>query len=430
VCRWYGGATLTALGLAATAVAAYSERDELTVLAGVSLTFLPITTGIAVLRYRLYDLDQLISRTVTYLLVTAILVGVWAAGVLAVSTAISSRVDSALPASAATLAVAALAIPLLRRVREVVDRRFRRRRHDALATIRAWVSRPAGEAASVSVEEVLRQALREDAVQVDFWLDDRAEWVDAEGRPRGSAGLEVGRGPARIARVSGIAESPLLHEVCAAALPELEAAQLRVALQARITELSESRERLSTIAVEERRRLERDLHDGAQQRLLSVLFDLETAQRHGAPLSGAIEQTRVALAELRDLAHGLRPTALHDDGLVEAVEGLVDRCPVPTSLHLGSDIPALSEDVESAAYYVVAEALANATKHAAATAICVDLRVLDGSLVVSVKDDGRGGADPLGNGLRGLADRAEVVGGRLTISDDCGTQVQVELPCA
>jgi signal transduction histidine kinase len=240
------------------------------------------------------------------------------------------------------------------------------------------------------------------------------------------------RAGSRIACVTGVLDSPLLHEVCTVALPELEAAQLRAALQTRITELSASRERLSTIAQEERRRLERDLHDGAQQRLLSVLFNLESAQRRegsSSQLTEAIDQTRVALAELRDLAHGLRPTALHDGGLIEAVDALVTRCPVPTSLTVHGPMPALREEVESAAYYVVSEALTNATKHAAASTISVQVHPGE-LLVVTIRDDGLGGADPDGHGLRGLADRAEVTGGLLrVISDEHGTEVRVELPC-
>jgi signal transduction histidine kinase len=426
---------MTFLGLGLTVAAAYTDQLYLlTVLSGASLTFLPITTGIAVSRYRLYDLDRVISRTVTYAVVSAFLVALWTLGVIAVAAAISANVDSALPASIATLAAAAAGVPVLRGVRDVVDKRFRRRRYDALSTVRTWVGRPAGEAASEGVEQVLRAALRHDALQVAFWLEDQQRYVDSAGylveplEPR----TVLTRAGSRIACVTGVPDSPLLHEVCTVALPELEAAQLRAALQTRITELSASRERLSTIAQEERRRLERDLHDGAQQRLLSVLFNLESAQRRegsSSQLTEAIDQTRVALAELRDLAHGLRPTALHDDGLIEAVDALVTRCPVPTSLTVHGPMPALPEEVESAAYYVVSEALTNATKHAAASTISVQVHPGE-LLVVTIRDDGLGGADPDGHGLRGLADRAEVAGGLLrVISDEYGTEVRVELPC-
>ncbi|MDX6301302.1 MAG: hypothetical protein QOF53_2516, partial [Nocardioidaceae bacterium] len=239
-----------------------------------------------------------------------------------------------------------------------------------------------------------------------------------------------------VAAVTSTVEPGLLAEACAAALPELEAAQLRAALQTRITELSESRARLSAATQHERRRLERDLHDGAQQRLLAVLFVLESVQRRSGEeartlVTEALDQTRVALAELRDLAHGLRPTGLHHGGLLEAVEGLIARSPGEVALRITGSLPALAEDVETTAYYVVSEALSNVAKHAEArhTEVCVHAAAA--TLRVAVRDDGRGGADPAGTGLRGLADRTESAGGTLLVIDlpSGGTEIRAELPC-
>lgn len=438
--RWVGyGAAMTGVGLSLTAAAVLAGLGgAVTLLAGLSLAVLPVTTGIAVSRYRLYDLDRLVSRTVTYAIVSALLVATWAAGVLAVSRAVSSRIDAALPASAATLATAAAAVPLLRGVREAVDRRFRRRRFDALRTISTYVSRPAGETASTAVEQVLREALQDEDLRVAFWLPDHSTYVDAVGATAtpADAALVLTRDGTQIAAVTSTADPALLAEACQVALPELEAAQLRAALQSRITELSQSRARLASVAQDERRRLERDLHDGAQQRLLAVLFALESAQRRTTGdarplLAEAVEQTRVALSELRDLAHGLRPTASHGDGLREALEGLVGGCPTPTALEVTGSLAQLDEDLEAAAYYVVAEALSNATKHADARSVRVLIDRCPDRLQVVVRDDGRGGADANGTGLRGLADRAEVAGGTLTVRDlvGGGTEVHVELPC-
>jgi signal transduction histidine kinase len=436
--RWVAyGAVLTFVALSLTAAAAgLGAQGPVVLFSGASLAALPVTTGIAVSRYRLYDLDRLISLTVTYAVVTATLIAIWAGALLAAATIISAKVDSSLPAAFATLATAAAAVPLLRRVRETVDRRFHRRRYDALATVRAWMARPPGETTRDSVEQVLQDALEDEALSVAFWLPELETYVDASGHTVTNAAPTVvlHRDGARIGTVQATSDTPLLHEVCSVALPEIEAAQLRAALQTRITELAASRERLSSLAQDERRRLERDLHDGAQQRLLAVLFSLEAAQRRSGPalqLSEAIDQTKVALSELRDLSHGLRPTALQPDGLLEALQGVIARSPITTSLTVHGPLTPLREEVETTAYYVVTEALANATKHARASAVHVDVHPGPDKLVVVVRDDGRGGADPDGHGLRGLADRAEVVGGRLSIREALpgGTEVTVELPC-
>ena len=203
-------------------------------------------------------------------------------------------------------------------------------------------------------------------------------------------------------------------------------------------DLRESRARIVRTADETRQRLERNLHDGAQQRLVSVSIALRlgTAMLPGSPeearplLVSASDELAQALQELRDLARGLHPSILTDRGLGPALEALAGRAPVPVELKNRLDVQ-LSADIEAALYYVVAESLTNVAKYARATAANVRLHCTDGSARVEVADNGLGGADPSrGSGLRGLIDRVEALGGRLDIESPAtgGTRVSAELP--
>jgi signal transduction histidine kinase len=209
-------------------------------------------------------------------------------------------------------------------------------------------------------------------------------------------------------------------------------------LRARVEALQASRDRAVDSAEAERRRIERDLHDGAQQRLVALAMDLgmaraklETDPAAAIALVGeAHEEAKRALAELRDLARGIHPAVLADRGLDAAISALAARSPVP----VGVDVTAgrLPGPVESTAYFVVAEALTNAAKHAVASEIGVRITRHRDLLIVEVIDDGIGGADPTeGTGLRGLADRVAAVDGHLTITSPAGgpTVVRAELPC-
>ena len=202
-------------------------------------------------------------------------------------------------------------------------------------------------------------------------------------------------------------------------------------------ELRASRARLVEVADDERRRIQRNLHDGAQQRLVSVMLTLGRLQRSGGDeqqrelLETAVDELAAGLQELRELAGGLHPAVLSERGLGPALEALALRAPLPVEL---AALPGrrLAEPVEAAAYYVVAEAVANAQKHAGASRIVVAARVDPDSLVVEVEDDGAGGADPEGDGLRGLHDRVETLDGSLEVDSPAGggTRVRARLPIA
>jgi signal transduction histidine kinase len=202
-------------------------------------------------------------------------------------------------------------------------------------------------------------------------------------------------------------------------------------------ELTESRARIAAAADQARRRIERDLHDGAQQRLANLVLHARLAQEAvpgscelAARLDALAAEATMAMAELRDLARGIHPAALAEGGLRAALRGLARSSTVPVGLEVRVE-GRLPEQVETAAYFTVAEALTNTTKHANATVVTVAVEVDDGVLRIRVSDDGGGGADPgAGSGLVGLKDRVEALGGRFSVhtAPDAGTTVHAELP--
>jgi signal transduction histidine kinase len=210
-------------------------------------------------------------------------------------------------------------------------------------------------------------------------------------------------------------------------------------LAKRVDQLSDSRARVVDAAEAERRRIERDLHDGAQQRLVALAMNLGRARaRYDEDPDAARElldeahtDAKQALVELRDLARGLHPAVLTDRGLDAALSGLAARCPVPVTLDIDVE-PRCSPTIEAIAYFVVSEALANVAKHAAATQVQVTGRRSENQLHLSIRDDGIGGADARpGGGLSGLADRVGGVDGSLSVSSPAGgpTVLEVWLPC-
>lgn len=221
---------------------------------------------------------------------------------------------------------------------------------------------------------------------------------------------------------------------------EAEVRELHVALQAHLVELQASRARIVEAADTERRRVERDIHDGAQQQLLATRLSLTLAAerlRRG-DVEGAREvmaeadgQLEAAVDELRALAHGIYPAVLTDEGIGAALEMLARRSPVPVRL-LEVPIGRLSPAVETAVYFMASEALTNVVKHANATDVAVSVQRQGARLVVAIDDDGVGGArEGHGSGLRGLRDRVEALGGELEIasSPGCGTRLRAEFTC-
>jgi signal transduction histidine kinase len=306
-----------------------------------------------------------------------------------------------------------------------------------------------GNPTPAELRAALARALRDPSLTLAYWLPEFESWADVDGRqvelPDGTAG----RAATLVADRDGLPVAALVHDasllddrglldaVAAAAAIALENARLSVELLARLDELRGSRARIVEAGDSERRRLERNLHDGAQQRLVGLALQLRLLENRvrGDPAaaelaSAAGEELKRSLDELRELARGLHPAVL-EHGLGAALDALAARSKIPTTVRC--DVPGrLPEPVELAAYFVVAEALTNIAKYAQARE--ANVRAWrDGEIaVVEVSDDGVGGADDSrGSGLRGLADRVEALDGRLRVVSPAGagTVVTAELPC-
>jgi signal transduction histidine kinase len=293
------------------------------------------------------------------------------------------------------------------------------------------------------------RALRDPSLTLAYWLPQFDSWADLEGRPVKLPSEDSARASTVIAR-DGVPLAALIHDrsltderelldaVSAVAGIALENGRLQAELRARLEELRGSRERVIEAGQKERQRLERNLHDGAQQRLIALSLELGRLERRLAddPDSRAqVDQARreiaASLEELRDVARGIHPAVVSGHGLEVALESLAARAPVPVNLTV--DLHGrVNERLEVAAYYVVAESLANIGKHAQASSATIAVSRANGELVVEVVDDGVGGADSeRGTGLRGLADRVEALDGRLRVwtPRGGGTRVRAELPC-
>jgi signal transduction histidine kinase len=296
----------------------------------------------------------------------------------------------------------------------------------------------------------LARALGDPTLQLAFWLPERREFVDAVGRPvslptndprQAATRIEhEGEPVAALVHDPSLLEEPeLVEAVGAAARLALENARLQAELRVQLKNVEESRARIVAAGDEERRRIERDLHDGAQQHLVAIALELRRAERRlGRTVDAEIEhvlataanELQVAVEELRELARGIHPTILAEGGLVAALDSLAARSPVRVKVNATPE--RFPPDVEGTAYFVVCEALANVVKHAHATAATVAARRENGALVVEIGDDGVGGARfDDGSGLRGLADRVEARGGRLRVDSPRGrgTCVIAEIPC-
>ena len=302
------------------------------------------------------------------------------------------------------------------------------------------------------LRDALARALGDPSLELVYWLPDDERFVDARGRPVELPSVDSDRAVTKVEReggcVAALVYDSLVHDqqggyvdaIGAAASLALQNERLEAELRSKVEELRASRRRMLSIGLEERRRLERDLHDGAQQRLVSMALNMRLARARLRDdpaaaerlLDSAGDELGAALEELRELARGIHPAVLSDRGLDTALETLARRAPVPVELHR-MPTARLPEAVELAAYFVVAEALTNVAKYASASHATVDVERTNGRVVVRVADDGIGGADPsTGTGLRGLADRLAVIEGRLEIDSEPGkgTTITARIPCA
>ena len=298
------------------------------------------------------------------------------------------------------------------------------------------------------LQEAVARALRDPSVRLAYWLPEFDSYADVDGRQieledsPGRSSTPVKRDDQPVAMLlhdSALDDEPrLLSSVVSAIGMTIENAQLQVELRARLEELRGSRARILQAEQSERRRLERDLHDGAQQRLIALTLELgELGDRLDGDaeirtrIDSARQEVTASIAELRDLAHGIHPAAVSDHGLAVALESVATRATVPVEV-IGATQDRMPEQVELAAFFIVCEALTNVARHAEATSAVVELERNPGALIVEVRDDGIGGASAdTGSGLRGLADRVEALGGRLQVWSPVGqgTRLRAEIPC-
>ena len=409
------------------------------------LVAIPVSIGVAVLRYRLYDVDRVVTTTLVYMALTALLAAAFVAVILVGGVLIGG--GSPVTTAAATLAVALAFRPVRAAVQGRVERSFNPRRWSGEQQVDTFLADlRAGRREPESVGEMLASAVGDDSLRVYYWLPGQSAHADVLGNllpdlpaePRGRTPVRRGDLPlATVVHADRAAVRRELEHLLHRAGLAVEIARLRVEVLWQLAEVERSRARIVTAALDERRRLERDLHDGAQQQLVAIGLDLrhlQTGLDAASPLrfqlDDSVRRLGVAIRELRELAHGVRPSTL-DAGLGPALAELAGRTSVRTVLDVTDE--RFAAEVEAAAYFVVSEALANALKHATPASIEVLADRVDGRLVVTVVDDGPGGAVARpGRGLAGMADRVEALGGTLQVADgpSGGTQVRAELPCA
>ncbi|HLQ61103.1 MAG TPA: histidine kinase, partial [Candidatus Acidoferrales bacterium] len=427
------------------------------------MVLVPAAVGLAMLRYRLYDIDIVINRTILYGGLAVFVAASYGIVVGGLGSILGQRAGLDPLLTLLTIAlVAVLLEPVRARLQALANLAVygrRSRPYDVLSDFARSVGR--AEPAEVLLPR-MAQLLREGtgAARTEVWVrvGDRLQMAGSS--PPGAGARQSVSGSEELAERTGSAGmvAPVFHEnellgalaVVTSRGDQLGSSEHRLiadlASQAGLVfsrfrlveELRESRARIVAAQDLERRRLERDLHDGAQQRFVNALLTLGMAQaarpsrsRRPDLLEETSREVRAGLSELRDLAQGLHPPLLASGGLGAAVAALADRSPIVTTVRGPSD-RRYSEPVEITAYYVVAEALANAAKHSHASVIEVRIEEARGRLLIEIADDGVGGADPSrGSGLVGLQDRAAAGRGSVTLQSPpgAGTVVKLELPC-
>lgn len=395
------------------------------------LILVPGSIAVAILRHDLFDIDRLLGGTLTWLTTSLVSAGVFAGVVVAVDTLLPGQ-DRAGVTSAAFVTALVL-LPVYHWLHRTMARLVDRDRVVAVNQVQDFVRQVRdGRAEPEEVENVFRAALQDPTLVVVLQRPgERLELPDGA-IPLQTSGSTVG------ALVLGLTSARRIRRAREAAvyarLP-IEVSRLRLELREALAEVTASRSRLMTAATTERRRLERDLHDGAQQQLIAIGMRLRSLQHQLGPRQPAyreidelVDTLEGIVAELRRIAHGIRPSRL-DDGLAVALRRLVQDSSIPVELVVG-DLE-VGELVATAAYFTVGEAIANALKHARASRISIEVTLAGQRLLVEVRDDGIGGARE-GFGLTSLRDRVASVGGELTLDSPpgAGTSIKAEIPCA
>lgn len=402
-------------------------------LLSVAMVCIVAGAGLSVLRYRLYDVERVVTDSAAYAIASVSVIGAYVGVVVVITRSTAIEPGSQLPVVAATLAGVGVARVSYLWGRRAVGRRVNPARFEAVDLVRSRLAHPSWDLDDL-VSSVLgpqRRVLH--PATGDGWVTSAGQAV-----ARGEHGVSVRWHGALVARLEfdpAQSDRDVVEAVAAEAAAEMDNVALRAELAGQLELIRESRARLATAQLEERRRIDRDLHDGAQQRLLATALRLQSARLDRDPAAlvvesdRAIAETRVTVQELRDLAAGLQPAALAAGGLLAAVADLADRAPLEVSYDVDEErFPSV---VEGAAWFVIAEAVTNAVKHSGADRLSVRVHRHQDALYVVVQDEGAGAADTTASGLQGLADRVGAVGGSLRVDeiDPHGTRVEAVLPC-
>ena len=429
-----GAVPLAPAVIASFAVSLADHTEFAVVILGAAMVTLVVGAGLSVLRYRLYDVERVVTESASYAIASAAVLLAYVGVVVVVSRSASIDAGSQLTTIAATLAGVGAARISYVWGRRAVGRRVNPTRFHAVEAVRAGLTHP-----SADLDELVATALGGRARVV--YPAAAGAWVTSDGRAVEPAadGVDVRRHEDLVARLEFDPRDSgrdVVEAVASEAAAEMDNVALRAELARQVELIRESRARLSTAHLEERRRIERDLHDGAQQRLLAIALQLRSARLNGdgevlvAETDRAITELQATVQELRTLAAGLQPAALAGGGLLAAVADLAARAPLAVTYDVVDE--RFPSDLESAAWFVVAEAVTNAVKHSGSDQVTVRVRRTGETLCVEIQDEGVGAADASGSGLQGLADRVAAVGGSLRVTEvhPHGTDVEAVFPCA
>ena len=469
--KWFTYAAL--LGAIVLASSTFILRPLAGTLALIAMSLVPVAAGFAILKYRLYDIDVVINKTVVFGALAAFITVVYVGVVVGIGTLIGSGDEPKLGLSIFATAIVAVAFqPVRERVQHLANRLVYGKRATPYEVLSEFSDRVAETYAADEVLPKMAKAIKDGtgAERAEVWLRSHDElrpaatWPEDVARRSQPLALTNGQLPAFAGADKGIevrhqgellgalivtkpqgepltpAEDKLLADLASQAGLVLRNVGLTAELLQRLDELKASRQRLVAAQDEERRRLERDLHDGAQQHLIALKTRLSLAKRlaerdpaKAQDLIAKLEQEAdEAIETLRDLARGIYPPLLADQGLKAALEAHARKVSFPVEV-TADDISRYPQEIEAAVYFCCLEALQNVAKYANATRGVVRLSQQDGAVTFSVQDDGRG-FDPAttakGSGTQNMSDRLEALGGRLTVDSapGRGTTVAGRLP--
>lgn len=389
------------------------------------VVLVPVAVVMAIVRHDLFDIDRLLGQSAVWLVTLVLSAGLFGVVVLMLSEVVSRY--TGLIGAAAAFVTALVLLPLHRSLTDLVGRVVDRDRYVGVTAVDRFAGAVrAGLREPEEVEQVLREAQGDPDLRV-LLARPGGGWVTMDGTPTQGEGFTLESGGDTIARIAlgweSVRARRRIADLAKAAWVPIEVSRLRLVLRDALTEAHASRARLAEVTAQERRRLVRDLHDGAQQRIVATGLRLRLLQRDlggtsASELETAIQELKATVEELRRLANGVRPSQL-DDGLEAALVSVREMSPIPFALQV-SKLPAVDDTRTLTAYLVISEAVANALKHARASHIEVSVHGDGSRLSVRVADDGIGGVSTDAQ-LPALRDRVLSVGGKLGVSSRPGS---------